>query len=199
MNIQTQKKAKYTVFRSNIQKKELNHEELKDLIANTNGAALVGMVCETEEKLLKTNNPFGPILKRIRTVGIVGADYEQAINNQLDKQGIKDSFESSNLPWGKWLIPNKIIEHKGQLYLRTQTTPSARRKIPVKVLSYRDINSGRYVNAEDIKPFKPAKSVSGKQEMVGLENAEEQVWIRTYKFDSINKIRYGGKTFTIKH
>lgn len=44
--------------------------------------------------------------------------YENAVNNRLAKVGCESDFVAEELPWGKWLVPNKVITHKDKLYMR---------------------------------------------------------------------------------
>jgi hypothetical protein len=174
--------------------KTLNHSQLADKIGATKGAAIIGLLALTDCKARKTGNPFGQIFKQVRAVAFVGANYENAVNREGNRQGIETDFTGGQLPWGQWLIANKIIENKGKLYLRTQRTPGNRRKQAAKVLNYRD-TSGEFLSRDDVKPFLPVTTESAKQQSAGLA---ETVWVRTYAFDSLQKIRLNGETFLIK-
>jgi len=171
--------------------KSISHKQLYDLIANTKGSAIVGIVALTDAKARKTNNPFGTIFKQIRTVAFVGADYENSVNREIGRQDANGTFQAEALPWGQWEIQNKIISHKGELYLRTQSTPGQRRNQAAKVLSYRD-QLGKFVSYEQIKQFLPEARESSKQQDAGLNKT---VWVRTYKFSSIQRIRINGETY----
>lgn len=174
----------------------IKFSELVALIDAHKGAKPVGIRATTDTKAHKTNNPHGKITKTVRAVGMVGANYEKSVNSQLQKSGIKSEyeFEASKLPWGTWLIPNKVITHKGKLYLRTQTTSGMRRKQAARVLYYRD-EKGQFISKEEARKFIPEKTGSAKQADVGLEEPHAQVWVNTYMFDSLDKIRIGGKTY----
>jgi hypothetical protein len=141
-----------------------------------------------------TPNPFGTIHKLVRTTGFVGVDYEASVNREASRQGGTASFDADPLPWGEWLIPSKVITHKGNLYLRTQTTPGTRRKVACKVLSYRGEN-GQFLSREQVKPYLPeAKESNKQQEETGIT---ETVWVRTYAFNSIQKIRINSQTYKL--
>ncbi len=174
--------------------KTLNYSGLLEIVKNSKGVLIVGIRALTDSRARKTNNPFGVIYKEISAVGFVGANYGKAILNEGFRQGETVEFEAQALPWGNWLVINKVIEHKGALYLRTQTTPGQRRKQPAKVLNYRNA-SGHILNRELVKPFLPVASESAKQQDAGLD---ETIWVRTYAFSSIKKIRVNGETFKLE-
>ena len=173
---------------------KLSYQSLIEKLQNKAGTAIVGLLALTDAKANKTNNPFGDIFKQVRAVGFVGVNYEASVNREAGRQGGQADFQADSLPWGQWLVPNKVIEHKGEFYLRTQTTPGTRRNCPAKVLCYRDA-AGHFLNKEKVKPFLPVARESNKQqEETGIEKT---VWVRTYKFSSIQKIRIGGETYQL--
>ncbi len=181
--------------------KQLTHTQFIQRIVAHAGTTIIGIEALTDAKARKTDNPFGTIYKHVRAVGFVGANYEKAVQREGERQSADASgFEARPLPWGTWHTPHKIIQHKGGYYLRTQTTPSQRKRQAAKVLAYRDA-SGKYLAREDVKPFLPIPAVSHRQAAVGVGSEEgtarEQIMVRTYAFDSIRKVRVGGKTFEL--
>ncbi len=174
--------------------KTLNHIGLFNIIAVSRGVLIVGIRALTNAKAKKTGNPFGDIFKDISAVGFVGVNYASAVEREGARQGEKVEFDADPLPWGVWALPNKVIEHKGGYYLRTQSTPGQRRKQAAKVLAYRNA-SGHILDREKVKPFLPAVYESAKQQSEGLT---ETVWVRTYAFDSIKKIRIAGVTYKLE-
>ena len=61
----------------------------------------------------------GVVTKLVTTSCQVNYSYESAVNNRLEKQGSERVFKAQSLPWGAWVegFENKLIEHKGNLYL----------------------------------------------------------------------------------
>ena len=173
--------------------KKLTHSQFAQRLADTKGVALVGMSTLTDAKARKTGNPFGPIFKQCRGVGLVGADYQASVNREGNRQGVDANFESEKLPWGEWMIQGKVIRHNGQLYLRTQSSPGQRRKSPVRIIAYRNA-SGQFLPSDKVKPFIPESRESDKQQKSGLEKT---VWVRTWGFNSIKKIRFAGQTYEL--
>jgi hypothetical protein len=180
---------------------QITHQQLRDLIAETvTGSAPVGILAVTDTRSRKTGNPFGKVFKTIRAVGWVGASYARGVNRELSRQGVEEpAFRSQPLPWGEWDVPGKIITHKGAFYLRTQATPGMRRKSPARVLGYRAEN-GAEVTREQVAPFLPVATGSSKQEAAGMAaDPAEQIWVGTYAFASLRKVRIAGRTYTVAH
>lgn len=178
--------------------KQITYSELIGRLEVSRGAMPVGIRATTDAKARKTGNPYGIISKVVRAVGFVGADYEIAVKNTGIKQGISETvnFVASKLPWGEWLIPCKVITHKGAYYLRTQTTSGMRNRQGAKVLAYFS-ESGEILSYRQVALFLPGASHSAKQENVGITNTDSQVWVRTYRFDSIQSLRFGGEAFEL--
>ena len=175
--------------------KTINHAELLELVKRQNGAKPIGFTALTDAKARKTGNPFGKILKHVRAVGFVGADYQGAVQREASRQGADGSeFKADSLTWGNWLVRNKVIEHKDGLYLRTQTTPGQRKRQPARLLAYRG-DDGKFLSPDAVKPFLPPASDSAKQSAIGLD---EKVMVRTYSFSSLQKVRIGGRTYQVK-
>lgn len=160
------------------------------------GVVIVGLMALTDAKARKTGNPFGEIFKQIKTAGFVGADYQSAVNREASRQGGTENFESEKLPWGTWLIKNKVIQHNGALYLRTQTTPGQRRTVPARLIAYRDAQ-GKFISKDEARKFIPDAVESDKQQRT--TGIKATVWVRTYKFSSILKIRVNGMTYVMEN
>lgn len=174
-----------------------NKMTYSELVARVSrpGTVMVGLSTLTDAKAKKTGNPFGTVFKQSRGVGIVGADYENAVRREGERQGAKEaaSFQAESRPWGQWVIPSKVATHNGKLYLRTQSAPRQRKVSPWKVRAYRDA-SGKFLSPETVKPFLPEKGDSARQTAVGLE---AKIEVREFGFDSIKKIRIDGRTFEL--
>lgn len=175
-------------------KSKMTYAELVARVSRP-GAVIVGIDALTNAKAKKTGNPFGEIFKASRGVAMVGADYGEAVKREGARQGATEAenFVAQSRPWGVWLVPSKVAENKGKLYLRTQSAPRQRKVSPWKVRSFRDA-SGKFLSAEEVKPFLPEKSDSARQSEVGLT---EKIEVREFAFDSIRRIRIDGRTFDL--
>lgn len=181
---------------------KLTHSELAALITARPGAFPVGILAETDARLLKTGNPNKSVKKTVRTVGFVGANYQKAVRREGERQGAEqaENFVAKPRPWGEWVkgAEGKIATHKGQFYLRTQSTPGQRERARTKVLNYRGEN-GQFLKFEEVKPFLPAKSYSTRQADVGIEGEGQQINVNEYGFSSLKKVRIAGKTYVIEN
>ena len=191
MSVETETKTKQK--EKKLIMKKLTHGQLVALVQATIGALPVGILATTVPKVRITGNPFSLIQKTSRAVGFVGANYERSVNNEALRQGGQAEFEAAPLPWGKWLIKNKVIVHNGRYYLRTQATPGQRRKQPARVLGYRA--DGSPVEYAKVAPFLPKRQESAKQQ--DETGIDKTVWVSTYAFDSIEKIRINGETYQL--
>jgi hypothetical protein len=114
----------------------------------------------------------------------VGASYGRAVEKQSGQ-----TFTPDALPWGQWLVPNKVITHKGELYLRT----IARNQRPMA--SY-FLSACKAIEKEKVLPFLTTPAPSARQETVGL-HGKRQVRVRTIKFDNIKTIKIKGETYSL--
>lgn len=48
----------------------------------------------------------------------VGYEYESAVNRRRLAEGVSGEFNALSLPWGEWLVPNRVLTHKGKTYYR---------------------------------------------------------------------------------
>jgi len=179
----------------------ITHQQLRDLIATiVTGSMPVGILAVTDTRSRKTNNPWRTVYKTVRAVGWVGARYADSVRREGDRQGADaQGFQAAPLPWGQWNVPGKVIEHKGTFYLRTQATPGMRRQQPARVLGYHAA-TGETLTREQVAPFLPVESGSAKQAAAGLSSdPKEQVWIGTYSFASLRRVRIAGRTYTVVH
>lgn len=119
----------------------------------------------------------------------LGFSYENAVNSRLDKQGNEATFVAEPLKWGKWVdgFENKVIEHKGSLYLRYYHMRNA------------DVTSVWLVNgcpatAEQFRKImdylSSKKKGSDRQAEVGL--VENQVEPRAVKVENIIRLAVNG-------
>jgi hypothetical protein len=179
----------------------ITHQQLRDLIARTiSGSMPVGILAVTDTRSRKTGNPWRTVFKTVRVVGWVGARYADGVKREGNRQEVDASeFKAGPLPWGQWDVPGKVIEHKGNLYLRTQATPGMRRSRPARILGYHAA-SGETLSREQVAPFLPVETGSAKQADAGLSSdPREQIWVGTYAFASLRKIRISGRSYSVTH
>jgi hypothetical protein len=165
------------------------------------GAKVIGLEATTKLKLpasfsFKREKGLGrlicpQIFKKVIMAGFVGTDYGRAVNKQAEREGLDTTapFKPAPLPWGVWLVPNKIIAHENNLYLRIHTFAGQRARQPKKV-AYVD-ETGLPIPKEIVEPHLN-KTRSSRQRQFGIEG---EIIPRTYDLRNITRIRLNGKTF----
>lgn len=129
------------------------------------------------------------VIKVCRMDCQLGYSYENAVNSRLHKQGDEATFVAEPLKWGKWVdgFENKVIEHKGSLYLRYYHMRNA------DITSVWLVN-GAVANAEQFRRImdylSSKKKGSDRQAEVGL--VENQVQPRAVKVENIIRLAVNG-------
>lgn len=160
----------------------ITHDTLATLLRNRLGAVILGLETVTTPKARKGAPPL--IEKVAKGSAVVGGSYGRAVEKQSGQ-----AFTPESLPWGQWLVPNKVIQHKGELYLRT----IARNQRPMRS---HFLSAGEPIEKEKVVPFLPVPAPSARQERVGL-TGKRQVSVRTVKFDNIKIIKIKGETYRL--
>jgi hypothetical protein len=123
----------------------------------------------------------------------LGFSYENAVNNRLRKQGDEATFEAEPLKWGTWVkgFENKLIEHKGEYYLRYYQMRNA--DVECKWM----IN-GVVASSEQVRKImdylSSHKKSSDRQTEVGL--VENQVTPRAVKVSGIIRLAVNGNEWS---
>ena len=142
-------------------------------------------------------NPYYGRLESITELSGVqyNASYENAVNNRLPDgtDGKGERFEAESLPWGEWLVPNKLITHKGSTYVRLYKTKNTKSSV-------RYYLDGKVVEDEKTidlikSAFRP-ESESKRQAAAGIEKAD-QVKPFTLNADCIEWATMNGVTYNI--
>lgn len=175
--------------------KKMTIEEFVNFMANIKGCQFVNVVACADAKMNKRNNPYyGRVQIVSESQKQVNYSYENAVNNRLDKQGIETDFVADSLPWGVWKYANKIIEHNGEVYLRTYS---------VKGGNYKKhyLLDGKIATDDEVNNFMPyikvQSSVSTKQSEHGLDT-EYQVKPQNYNIKNIIEISINNMKITIE-
>ena len=156
------------------------------------GHQFVGIVMTTSVKMNKTGNPYyGRLTKRTHTSMSFNYDYENAVNNHLEKKGLERTFDGDKLPWGTWSVYNKFISHKGELYVRLYEIPT---NVPQVVYLLDGVEVSE-VEMAKIRPYLPTRKASAKQEDAGLAE-EKQVMPKAVNVANIDSLSICGVTYT---
>lgn len=165
--------------------KALTAIALVETLATVKGATFATIITETDARLKKTGNPFGPVRKVSRVNVCLGFQYEAAVNRQRTREGSEADFEAKPRQWGQRLPGSMLVEHKGKLYLETKVERSLD-------CVYIDA-TGRELSADEVAPFLPARSESTRQE------TEREIIVRDYALESIRSLSMKGETYVMLH
>lgn len=155
------------------------------MLSARRGATILGILTETEPKANKTDNPYKQIKKIVHQTVVTGARYKEAIL----KQGA-ESFESDPLPYGEYVVVNKVIKYNGEMQLRTVFRNAPK---PVKIQFVAD---GEEVAREVVDKYLTKSKPSAKQERAGV-TGKKQVKVRNYKLSNIKEVRMNGEKYIL--
>ena len=124
-----------------------------------------------------------PVIKHtLANVGLNGS-YQNSVNNRLDKKDIEPTFITKPLPWGKWKVYPKIIEHNENIYCRFYIHKNSHFK---NIYFY----NGKIVEEdelEELNEFLPEPTGSSRQYDAGLDWDEQAIPL-TIQIANINSI-----------
>lgn len=163
--------------------KALTTTALVALLTSVKGATFATLITETDARLKKTGNPFGPVRKVSRVNVCLGFQYESAVNRQRTREGTEADFEAAPRQWGQRQPGTMFVEHKGKLYLETKVEKSLSH-------IFMDAN-GKELTPEEIAPYLPARSESSRQE------TDKEIIVRDYALESIRSLALKGETYVM--
>lgn len=162
------------------------------LVSNVKSATFAEITYESEDKIPQKIG-LGKVTKVCRGSVQLNYTYENAVNNRIEKEGKEANFEAESLPWGKWFIPNLLIEHKGDFYLRYY----AHKKSGFETKYFVDGRAATAAEIEVIKAYKAAKSSASKRQSdAGLD--DNQVIARCVKVGNIIRLKTCSQTYERK-
>ncbi len=145
--------------------KIINHKELVGIVSTVNGATPITIVSVSDKGKGVTCKSTSNLM--------LGASYKNAVEK---KEGIVD-FTPQSLPFGSWLIVNKVVQHKDALYLRGIIAANKQKK----EWFFHGVST-TYDAIEHLLP----------------KNRESKVEVRCFKFDNIMEVAIKGKKFAVK-
>lgn len=161
----------------------ISRERLLLILLEVRGASFATITTRTDARLLKTGNPFGPVVKVSRVNVTLGFQYAAAVNRQRDREGTKADFEAMPRQWGeRCKLSPLLIEHKGKFYLETKVERSMSHE-------YRTENGAILTDAQ-VEPFLPSRGGS-------RQGTEKEILVRDYALDSIVGISFKGQDYVL--
>lgn len=130
---------------------------------------------------------LGDVTKVVKMNVQLNAEYESSVNRRLEKQGDEPTFKAQGLPFGEWLVPNKVITYNGKLYLRAYSFKNSNPQTTYYI-------NGRVATESETKILvdhfaKKNPQVSHTQESAGL--TENQVKPFAVAFENIISLHCG--------
>lgn len=166
-------------------KTKVTTPEIVNIIQRTvKGTMAVSVDAVTEPDMRKTGNPYyGRVMKHCTMNGLIGFDYENAVNNQAKREGLDAEREAHPRKWGE-LTPDRLfVTHKGAYYLQMKVQTASD---PVYFMD------GKEIAVDILKPFMPVKKASSTQ--AGLE---KEIIVRDVKLENVKGMRFNGADYEI--
>ena len=167
---------------------------LQEIFQNVNGAAFIGLDTVTDVKL--TGGKTNPYKDRVTKASVGNSvqvftnkntnAYENMVKRRLEKEGKNpEDFKLGERKWGTRIPNTPFVEHDGALYLEVIFLKSGESTIMV---------DGTPVSAEKLAQI---PGMPQEKEPTGQGGLENQVIIRTFKADSIKRVRVDGVEYVL--
>lgn len=186
---------------------KITMQQFEERLAEYRGTLIVTLKTRTRPTLLKKNRetkepcPWSQGIERValRQV-ILGAVYENSVNNQRAREGNDEYFDAAGL-WVSKQFPEGAgerdsaytVRHKGTGKRYFAVRPCVN-SIGVPLISmdyWLDVATGEAVHEDVVAPYLPAVSVSARQE------TDKPVPWRTIELVNIEEIKTWGEVFEI--
>jgi hypothetical protein len=175
----------------------MNHliQQIISVIIENSNKGTTPIVCHTmtTPPMNKKGNPFFGKVKKVSHIGgLIGINYENSVNNQLEREDKETDFVTKERKWGFHDEENPfIIRHtkKGEtaerfyLQIKVQQTHSKPFYLNTETL--------QVVPTEEIKPY--LKDSYSPKTQDGLK---KKIVMRDYEIVNLKKISIGGKKFS---
>lgn len=164
--------------------KRITKRELIDIISNNKGCEAISIDIETHPRMKKIGNPFEGVIKVCSLSGLIGFNYENSVNNQLERENKERNFRAQERIWGKHYNPYFII-HNDNFYLNIKVQFASESKYFL---------NGKEIKVEEILPYLYESKKPHTQ-----DNLKNEIVVRTVKIDSIKRLRYKGEEYIIEN
>lgn len=153
--------------------KTISKEQLIQMLKDKTkrGARPVGITANTDARLPKKSG-FAGTRKISMINGFFNANYENSVNNKLDRLGFERTFQAGERKWGEH--DNGLIMKDGRYYVQIKVEHQGETQY---------LCDGKKIPFEKIVEF--------------LKGKEEFVKVRSYSIDSIKQIRIDGEEYNV--
>lgn len=163
--------------------------QLVEILSNQKGAAPVTLSAMTDTKARKTGNPYKAIYKFAVVNGMIGVNYENAVNRQQVREGaVEGTFEAKARQWGEQV--NKSLVVNGDKYYISIVNPKSCKAKP-RYYGQRTDGSLVRISSEIAKQFIPEHKKATNQ------GTDKEIVFRNYSLGNIRTVAIGGKKYRI--
>lgn len=154
-------------------KKQTKNYEFENMVINTSllqaadviqSGSFAKICYDGIEKLPKKLGIGGVVTKKVEGMVQMLYSYESAVNNRIEKQGGERDFKAQGLPFGQWFVPNFLISHKGEMYMRFYLFKGGK----METTYYVDGKPATENETTLITAYKNQRNASGTQSQAGL-------------------------------
>ena len=182
--------------------------EFMKMLRGLHGSSAASIVYRSELKHNKTlrgsvdkgitwSSVFGDkeVIKRQVFNTNIGVNYESCVNRQLVREGVVgEDFVADRLPYGRWEIPDVVIEHNGDYQLRGYAEMGIASRGNKAEYFFSDGSSVTDSDWEKLKGFLPVeRDESSAQDNQGVEKTVKP---RNFKLSNIESVKMFGKIYT---
>lgn len=169
--------------------KMITREELAKALANFKGASFVNVVTKTTPRVKKTC-PYNKVVRLASRNGMIGASYENAVNNQRGRESHPVQFKADSL-WsgaGEHVGDSKcLVRHRASGKLYVAFYPSSSEPSDESWAC-----DGNTVDKAEVLPY--LVSTSGDS---GRQETERKVEWRIVSLENIVQLTIHGQTYVI--
>jgi hypothetical protein len=164
--------------------KGITSSELVEILKMQKIGTFAFIKIETNVKMRKTNNPyFGVITKKSEIKILLGSNYENRVNNNLDKESKESNFVAESCKVGNHISSSVLYNENTKLfYLQYEYF----KEVKPKVDYYYNEN---LIELEKFIEFIPEKTTANQNGLIKKVNSIT-VKIENIKEISLNKIKY---------
>ena len=162
----------------------VTQDKLVNILNGKKGAFFATIFSRTKPDMNKTNNPYyDKVLKESEVNVCLNWIYENAVNNQREREGKEPDFEAEPRSWGVRIPKHPFVIHKGKLYLEAKIQKSLGHKYKL---------NGKEISEEIIQRYLRKKTEGSRQKL------ETPVKLRDYSIDNIISIIMDGEQYVVE-
>ena len=153
------------------------------------GAPFVTLITKTTPALVAAN-PFGGNIRKVAKVQVqLGVAYENAVNNQRNREGNSAEFKSDNRKWGKRVSGTPFVVHtpKGKAQPKLYIDCKVHRSVEY----HYETPSGIDIDKASVTPWLRPRSAS-------RQGVKREVYWRCYGIDKVIGFIFGGTLYAIE-